>query len=479
MSGDLQPRAEIRALPEEPCEEVPKQTSDAPREAVVTALPVRTRRPRSLVAFQPDALEVEERPPPAAARATLYAVVALVAAAIIWASLAQVEQVVSATGKMTTRAPNLVIQPLEISLIRSIDVKPGMIVTAGTRLATLDPTVSNADVDQLRSRKEALTARIERLSAELNDTDYTPPIDSAEHVLESAIFRQRHSLRQAQIERHDQEIAHLEATLETNAADLQALSARRAIMVEVENMRTKLLATETGSRLNLLEAQSMRLEVEGQMIHLQKEQVELIHKIQAEKADREAYIREFNRAALEELAESRTDLNRATEELVKAEFRKTQVELTAPVDAIVLDVAQRSNGSVLHEAEPLFTLVPLNEPLEAEVRVNAADVAHVAVGQTVRIKFDALPFQKYGTASGVIRMLSGDSFASGEEDHRQPPFYRARVDLTDIKLRDVPQGFKILPGMTLQAEILAGRRTVLSYLLYPLIRGLDESAREP
>ena len=111
--------------------------------------------------------------------------------------------------------------------------------------------------------------------------------------------------------------------------------------------------------------------------------------------------------------------------------------------------------------------------------MRAVEVAHDAVGQTVRIKFDALPFQKHGTAYGIIRMLSSDSFAASEEEHQQPPFYRARVDLTDVRLRNVPNGFKMLPGITLQAEILAGRRTVLSYLLYPLIRGLDESAREP
>jgi HlyD family secretion protein len=478
MSGPLH-RMEIEPSPPETPREEPPKPGLASWNGIVATLLARPHRPPSLVAFQPDALEVEERPPPAAARAMLYAVVALVTIAIVWASLAKVEVVVSAAGKMTTRAPNLVIQPLEISLIRSIDVKPGMIVTAGTRLATLDPTVSEADVDQLRTRKAALTARIQRLAAELSDSDYASPVGSGEEALESQIFQQRRSLRQAQLERHDQEIAHLEATLATNAADQQALSARLAILIEVENMRRKLLASQTGSRLNLLEAQSMRLEAEGEMSHLQKEQVELAHKIAAEKADREAYIREFNRASLEELAQSRTDLGHVSEELVKAEFRRTQVELTAPTDAIVLDVAQRSNGSVLHEAEPLFTLVPLNEPLEAEVRVNAADVAHVAVGQTVRIKFDALPFQKYGTAFGVIRMLSGDSFASGEEDRRLPPFYRARVDLTDVKLRGLPDGFRILPGMTVQAEILAGRRTVLSYLLYPLIRGLDESAREP
>ncbi len=479
MSGDLQPHAEARTLPGEPRADVSKRTRDVDTGAVATVPHVRSRRPPSLIAFQPDALEVEERPPPAAARWVLYAVMSLVTAAIIWASVAEVEQVVSAKGKLTTRAPNLVIQPLEVSLVRSIDVKPGMVVTAGTRLASLDPTVSGADVDQLRTRKTALTARIERLMAELDDTDYAPPADSAAQALESAILQERRSLRRAQLERYDREIAHLEATLATNEADLKSLSERLAVLAEVESMRAQLLAKQTGSRLTLLEARSMRLEVQGEMNHLSEQEVGLIHKVEAQKAERESFLREFNRAALEELAESRVELDRVAEDLVKAEFRKKQVELTAPTDAIILDVAQRSNGSVVREAEPLFTLVPLNEPLEVEVQVSAVDVAHVAVGQTVRIKFDALPFQKHGTAYGLIRMLSSDSFASSEEEHQRPPFYRARVDLTDVRLRDVPNGFKMLPGITLQAEILAGRRTVLSYLLYPLIRGLDESAREP
>jgi hemolysin D len=480
MSGNPQVQEETGKLSgKTPGDVQQEETGGATGGEVVTLLPVRSRRPPSLVAFQPDALEVEERPPPATARATLYAVVALLTAATIWASVAEVEQVVSAEGKMTTRAPNMVIQPLEVSLVRSIDVKPGMMVTAGTRLAILDPTVSSADVDQLRTRKAALTARVDRLVAELGDTDYVPPVDTAEQALESAILQQRRSLRQAQLERHDQEIAHLKATLATNATDLQSLSERLLILNEVESMRAQLVASQTGSRLNLLEARSMRLEVQGEMNHLREEEAGLVHKVEAQKAEREAYIREFNRAALEELAESRTDLGRVTEELVKAEFRKNQVELTAPTDAIVLDVAQRSAGSVLQEAEPLVTLVPLNEPVEAEVHVNAADVAHVAMGQTVRVKFDALPFQKHGTAYGVVQTLSSDSFGPAEGEARRPPFYRARVGLTDLRLRDVPEGFKILPGMVVQAEILAGRRTVLSYLLYPLIRGLDESAREP
>ena len=296
MSGDLQPHAEARALAGEPRADVPKRSRDVATGAVVTLPHVRSRRPPFLVAFQPDALEVEERPPPAAARWVLYAVMSLVTAAIIWASVAEVEQVVSANGKLTTRAPNLVIQPLEISLVRSIDVKPGMVVRAGTRLASLDPTVSSADVDQLRTRKTALTARIERLMAELDDRDYAPPVDSAAQALESAILQERRSLRRAQLERYDREIAHLEATLATNAADMKSLSERLVVLTEVESMRAQLLAKQTGSRLNLLEARSMRLEVQGEMNHLREQEVGLFHKVEAQKAERESFLREFNRA---------------------------------------------------------------------------------------------------------------------------------------------------------------------------------------
>jgi hemolysin D len=115
----------------------------------------------------------------------------------------------------------------------------------------------------------------------------------------------------------------------------------------------------------------------------------------------------------------------------------------------------------------------------------------VAVGQPVRIKFEAFPFQKYGTGSGTVRVISEDSFTpeSGgdvagralreESAHPSHPYYRVLVDLTDMRLRNLPEGFEMVPGMTLTAEMKVGSRRVISYFLYPLLRGLDESIREP
>jgi HlyD family secretion protein len=138
----------------------------------------------------------------------------------------------------------------------------------------------------------------------------------------------------------------------------------------------------------------------------------------------------------------------------------------------------------MREAEPLVTLVPLDVPIEAEVAVDARDIGRIAPGQPVRVKFDAFPFQKHGTASGTVRTISRDSFTPDETRKKAgpqgpQPFYRVRIALDSVRLKGVPDSVSILPGMTVAGEIKTGRRTVLSYFLYPILRGLDESLREP
>jgi HlyD family secretion protein len=165
------------------------------------------------------------------------------------------------------------------------------------------------------------------------------------------------------------------------------------------------------------------------------------------------------------------------------ELRRNMIALTAPADAVVLDLAQRSIGSVVREAEPIVTLVPLGVPLEAEVSINAQDIGRVEVKEQVRIKFDAYPFQKFGTATGMIRTISRDAFTPNPNDGAigpaALPFFKARVQLGDTGLRTSDESVRLLPGMSVTAEIKVGRRTVISYFLYPLIRGLDDSIREP
>jgi len=242
---------------------------------------------------------------------------------------------------------------------------------------------------------------------------------------------------------------------------------------------------QTGSRLNLLTTIDSRLQIEGDLAQLDGSQIELQHAIAKGRAEQQSFIDEFKRTDLEELVEAREKRSAAIDELKKAKLRQAMVALTSPVDAVVLEVAQRSIGSVVREAEPIFTLVPLDAPIEAEVAIEANDIGQVKVGQEVRIKFDTFPFQDHGVALGKIRNISKDAFSPGtqkdltEKLQSQAPYFRAHIELTDTKLRGIPGAFRFSPGTALTAEIKVGKRSVISYFLHPLIRGLDESIREP
>ena len=127
-----------------------------------------------------------------------------------------------------------------------------------------------------------------------------------------------------------------------------------------------------------------------------------------------------------------------------------------------------------------MTLVPLNTPLEAEVSIETKDIGYVHLGDPVRLKLDAFPFQRHGTMAGRLRVVSEDAYAAATSgENNKVPTYQARVELIDTTLHDVPKGTRFLPDMSLSAEIVVGDRRVISFLAYPIIRGLDESLREP
>src|SRR4051794_1474151 len=158
------------------------------------------RKPAAVAEFQSDAMEVEERAPPRLARVTLYCVVALILAAVGWAAGSRVDMIVTAQGKLITTKPNLVVQPLETSVIREIHVRAGDVVNRGDTLATLDPTFSQADLDQLRTRVAAFDATINRLKAELGGYEFVVADSSnPDDVLQGKMFDQRRTFYQTQL----------------------------------------------------------------------------------------------------------------------------------------------------------------------------------------------------------------------------------------------------------------------------------------
>ncbi len=165
------------------------------------------------------------------------------------------------------------------------------------------------------------------------------------------------------------------------------------------------------------------------------------------------------------------------------------VSLRAPEKGIVLKMAERSVGSIIQQAEPFITLVPFNSDIEAEVDVESKDIGRIRTGDAVRVKLDAFPFQRHDTLPGKVRVISEDAYQRNAGE--MPASIASRTSslprpstgpgsiCSSTTLRNVPEGFRLMPGMKVRAEIKVGKRSVISYFLYPVIRALDESLREP
>jgi HlyD family secretion protein len=448
------------------------------------------------VNFQPDAVMIEERPLPWFARSVVYVIVLLVVSAALWASLSQVDRVVVARGKLITIEPLMTVQPLETAVVHSINVGVGDTVKAGEILATLDPTFSQSEQLADEERLASMTAEASRLEAEIfnqpfDSTWSQDPVVAKYLKLQRAVYDHRQAEYRAAVAAAEADAAKIDAQLVTNRKAQTGLQERVGVVSQVEDMRDELFKLSAGSRLNLLQSRLDKLTLVDQLGERKNQEKELEAQLASAREQKEKYINNWIREAGERLTTLQQQISTERQKLTTAERRRSLVELRAPADGVVLELGQRAIGSVAKEAEPLITLVPRSNKIEAEVDVDSADVARLRVGDSVRVKLDALPFQRHGTISGTVRVITENSFQpdknaaqttgpqTGKDPDGKPAFFRARITLGPLTLQDVPRDFRLIPGMTSTAEILVGKRTIISYLLDPVIRVFDESLREP
>lgn len=434
--------------------------------------------------FLPDADEIEMRPLPRSAQVTLHIMLAAMVCFIVWATFSRMDINVTTRGRLITLQPNIVVQPLETAVIQKIDVHIGEEVKKGQRLARLDPTFPEADANQLRNRLQSYDNEIKRLEAEMagktgiNDQDkHNTDSDS---ILQHRLSTESQANYQAQMQANNENIARLQAALVTNHRDQDGLRAQVNVLKEAERMQADLVAQKYAVRSRLLEAQERVIEAERNLEMNKNRELEIQRELAAAQAQKRTFDTGWRQKVLEEMLNVARERDAVTEQLQKAERVNSLVNLTAPADGVILDIAKLSQGSVIRGAETLFTIVPLNSELEAEVQIDAADIGYIKSGDIVHVKLDAFPFQKHGMLTGKIRTISEDAFKKEFAiDKKEDGFYLSRIHLNNTKLNGLPPQAKLMPGMTITAEITVGKRSVMSYILWPLTKTLNESAHEP
>ena len=414
--------------------------------------------------FLPDADEIEMTPVPTGISFTLYLLLSMLVLFFLWSYFSKIDEVISTRGKLVATLPNIVLQPIETSQIASLNATVGQIVKKGDILATLDPTVTGADLNQVKERLASLDSQVRRLEAERDGKTFVSS-SNIHDELQGNLDAGRSEAFRAHITRLNENISRLKSSISNNALEVRNLENRLQSLKEIETMNEQLVEKQFQSRKGLLEIRDKRLEIESTLLSVKNKDNELRKELSGTEADRAAYVSEYRQKVLEELVTAQRERDSLAEQLVKNQRRSSSITIEAPENAVVL--------------EALITLVPLEASLEAEVKIEASDISNVNIGDPVRVKIDAFPFQKHGIVEGSISRISQDTTSNSSDDKKNTfGFYTARVSLKEISLDNLNKPLKVLPGMTLTGEIVVGKRSIFSYIAYPIMKTKDEAIRE-
>ncbi len=432
--------------------------------------------------FLAGSLALQHTPVSPAPRVAIWLLMVFSLAALLWACVGKLDIVASAPGKVIVSGNTKAIQALGTASVREIHVRDGDAVVAGQLLLVLDPTEPAADVERIASdlhmaRAQALEAR--RVLDAIDRGRFVPQEAPANFSVARA-----HELTvkaEAAYNEFRSRLARIQAELEKRQAELQST------VTHIEKLENTLPYTQARakdykqlnernfmSRHAWMEKEQLRLEQEGELA-TQRSRVSEIHAALRESlAQRQGLITETRRQLLDNWSEGRQQAAVLEQELVKAQSRLQLTRLTAPIDGTVQQLAVHTIGGVVTPAQVLMLVVPRQQLVEIEAMLENKDVGFVHPDQAVEIKLDAFPFTRYGTVQGTVAHISRDAIT----DEKRGLLYLAKIRLEKNTVNVDDHEEPIVPGMSVTAEVKTGQRSVIEYLLSPVMQYKSESLRE-
>lgn len=372
------------------------------------------------------AILLEEASPPIYWQTTVKLIAYSLAIFFIWALFANLDVVATAPGQVMPIQSVKIIQHVDGGRIATIDVVDGQEVKEGQVLMRLNDTEAGAEYQTLSAKYWALFSRVERLRALLGDRK----ADFSEVP-----------------EQYKQLVAEQEFTLKTSKEQINQLESEIKILGEVSSIRGDLAKEKLATRVQALDAQR----------NLSQAKAELLR---------------YRRTNMDDLNTSSGELAQVEEQMTKLKDRLERVDIVSPVDGVVQDLKFRTVGGVIPPGATLMNVVPIDGKMHAEVRVQPTDIGFVKKGEDARLKLGTYDFMRYGTVQGTVTMVSSYSTL----DEKSNPYFKVIVSIPQNYVGDKEK--TIEPGMTVQADIITDRQSVLRYLLRPIYVAFSQGMRE-
>jgi HlyD family type I secretion membrane fusion protein len=425
-----------------------------------------------------ETIHIEEELIPAFVRPILVIVGTMVIAFFFWAAMTHMKEVARAPGEIIPTGQLKVVQHLDGGVVAEILTEERKLVKQGQILLRIDGSQALADLKQMEARQDSLRLREVRLKA---FTDGHEPDFSAVGTTQSGLISNQREMYITQLATRDSTISILDRQINQRTQRIHqletALSVAKehvALTSELSKMREDLGARRLINRTVLLETRRAYVTASGEVARLQEEIGVSKQELAEAQNRRTDTINQSQRDALGELGVVRAELAEVDETIERLKARVERLEVRAPNQGYVQDMKVQTVGQVILPGALLMQIVPDNVVLEAEVRISPRDIGFVRVGQPVNVRVTSYDYSRFGVAKGSLKLVSASSVIG--TDNR--PYFRGLVELKNPYVGEVPGLNLLKPGMSVEAEILTGDKTLLAYLSKPLIDVLSKSFRE-
>jgi len=417
---------------------------------------------------------------PRVVRLTIWAIIGFFVFMMLWANFAVIDEVTKGDGKAIPSSKIQKIQNLEGGIVSELFVKEGQIVEAGAPLIRLDDTRFASNVGETEADRLSMLLRVERLSAEVDDR----PLNFPEDVLK-AVPGQAKSEESLYISRRQQlhdEVGGLQEQLIQRQQELREFTSKQAqyrqqlgLQRQEINMSEPLVAQGAVSPVEVLRLKRAEVETRGQL------DATTLAIPRAESAIKEVQRKidetrgKFRSEALTQLNEARTDLNKAQATGKALEDRVSRTLVTSPVRGIVNKMLVNTIGGVIQPGSDLVEIVPLDDTLLVEAKIRPQDIAFLHPGQEATVKFTAYDYTIYGGLKAKLEQIGADTIT---DEDKKTTYYVIKLRTERSHLGTDEKPLLIIPGMVASVDIITGKKTVLSYLLKPIIRARAEALHE-
>nr|VFJ67867.1 MAG: membrane fusion protein, adhesin transport system [Candidatus Kentron sp. DK] len=435
---------------------------------------------REDIEFMGELKAAVKRKPRFSANLLFFTIIGFVLWAIWWAYQAPLDEVTMGHGKVIPSSQVQKIQNLEGGILSELRVREGEIVRKGQILLVIDDTQFKSKVGEERVQKETLLAMIARLAAEAtgNEISFPDELAANEPVLvanETALFHARRAELESNIkvlghqkEQKSQELKELRTRVEQLRKNLAL--ARKELRIT-----RAVLAENAISEIDLIRVQREVTGIESDLLSARQ----TIPRIQSAVSELEEQIKErqsaFIAKAQTELRETEAKLRSLAETMTASADRLTRTEVTSPVTGVVKRILVHTVGGVIKPGMDLMEIVPQDDTLLVEANIKPADVAFLHPGQSAKVKITAYDYAVYGSLDASLEHISADTIM---DEQSRENYYLIHVRTQQNFLTHEGRRLPIIPGMIAEVDILTGKRTVLEYLLKPILRARQKAMRE-